>query len=35
MGLLSRYRFANACNTAKLRAIERIYQTDTKPSPLG
>ena len=45
MGLLSRYRLANACNTAKLKAIGRIYRshphgidsgdTDRAPPPLG
>ena len=28
VGLLSQYRLANACNTAKLKAIERVYRTD-------
>jgi hypothetical protein len=45
MGLLSQYRLANACNTAKLKAIGRIYHApphdagsedaDRVPPPLG
>jgi hypothetical protein len=35
MGLLSRYRLANACNIEKLKAIRRIYRSDIKPSPPG
>ncbi|HVJ31991.1 MAG TPA: hypothetical protein VND94_02655 [Terriglobia bacterium] len=35
LGLLNRYRLANACNMAKIEAIDRIYRMSGRQSPKG